>query len=158
MAFGSKKPTPDTDSFLLNDEDSGGEVRQMPTAAAVAALLPSTEMQVAGSMTIHGAPLPTAHADRKKIPLFSGVMKYFPDALVAVAELSRIGNDQHNAGQPLHWSREKSNDHEDCAARHLLEVGTLDTDGVRHATKLAWRALAILQLEIEKARRGPEPA
>ena len=30
-----------------------------------------------------------------------------------------------------------------------MDVGTLDTDGVRHAAKVAWRALALLQIEIE---------
>lgn len=100
--------------------------------------------------------LPTDAKERKGIPLYSGLVKYFPDALVAVARLSQIGNDQHNFGQPLHWSREKSSDHHDTLLRHLFESGTIDTDGVRHSTKLAWRALAILQLEIEKEREDGE--
>lgn len=76
---------------------------------------------------------------------------YFPDAIAEVAKLSKAGNDQHNPGQPLHWSRDKSADHHDCAARHLIESGTVDPlDGQRHSAKLAWRALAILQLELER--------
>lgn len=86
---------------------------------------------------------------RKDHPVFSGVLAYFPDALLAVAELSRIGNDQHNPGQPLHWARGKSNDHADCLVRHQLDAGKLDNDGMRHSAKVAWRALAQLQLEIE---------
>lgn len=93
--------------------------------------------------------LPTDPQERKEIPLWSGLFKYFPDALVAVARLSFIGNKQHNPGQPLHWARDKSTDQEDTLLRHLLESGTIDTDGVRHSTKVAWRALAKLQLEIE---------
>jgi hypothetical protein len=89
------------------------------------------------------------HARRKGQPLFSGVLNYFPQALLAVAELSRIGNDQHNPGEPLHWAKGKSADHEDALARHLLERGTIDEDGVRHSAKVAWRALALLQTEIE---------
>lgn len=77
-------------------------------------------------------------------------MKYFPDALIAVAALSFIGNEQHNPGEPLHWARDKSTDQEDTLLRHLFEAGTLDTDGVRHSAKVAWRALAALQLEIER--------
>lgn len=96
--------------------------------------------------------LPTDPQERKKIPLYSGLMKYFPDALAAVAALSYKGNEQHNPGQPLHWSREKSSDHEDTLMRHLLDSGTLDTDGVRHSVKVVWRALAMAQLEIEKAK------
>jgi hypothetical protein len=96
--------------------------------------------------------LPTDAKERKDTPLFSGVLKYFPDALAYVAKVSKAGNDQHNPGKPLHWSRGKSGDHEDCAARHLLESGTVDSDGLRHSGKLAWRALAILQLELEAER------
>lgn len=101
--------------------------------------------------------LPTEAKARKKIPLATGCLDYFPDALAAVAELSRIGNDKHNPGEPLHWSRGKSNDHPDCLLRHFAERGKIDTSGsepVRHSTQTAWRALAILQLEIEAAREN----
>ena len=64
--------------------------------------------------------LPTEAKERKTIPLWSGLFKYFPDALVEVARLSYIGNLQHNPGQPLHWAREKSTDQEDTILRHLL--------------------------------------
>lgn len=101
---------------------------------------------------VWGKHLPTAPAERKKIPLYSGLLKYFPDALVEVAHVSYIGNQQHNPGEPLHWAREKSQDQEDTIMRHLLESGTIDSDGVRHSAKVAWRALAMLQLEIEKER------
>lgn len=99
-----------------------------------------------------GKHLPTDAAERKGIPIFSGVFQYFPDALVEIAKLSKAGNDQHNPGQPLHWARGKSTDQEDTLLRHLLEAGTLDTDGQRHSAKVAWRALAKLQLEIEADR------
>lgn len=103
---------------------------------------------------VMGQHLPTDAKERKRIPLYSGLMKYFPDALVDVARLSYIGNEQHNPGEPLHWAREKSTDQEDTAMRHLLEGGSVDTDGVRHTTKAVWRLLAKLQLEIEAARKG----
>ena len=93
--------------------------------------------------------LPKEAKSRKDIPLARGVLDYFPDALAAVAELSRIGNEQHNPGEPLHWAKEKSTDHADCIIRHLIDRGKRDTDGVRHSTKIAWRALALLQIEIE---------
>lgn len=97
--------------------------------------------------------LPSGAAERKRIPLYSGLVKYFPDALVAVASLSYIGNQQHNPGAKLHWDRTKSQDQEDTLLRHLFEAGTVDSDGVRHSTKVAWRALALLQLELENAKR-----
>ena len=87
--------------------------------------------------------------NRKGTPVFSGVMKYFPNAIKDIARCSLIGNDQHNPGSELHWDRSKSGDELDALARHLLEAGTLDTDGVRHSTKVAWRALANLEKEIE---------
>lgn len=99
--------------------------------------------------------LPTDAKERKKYPLWSGLFKYFPDALAAVAHLSYVGNEQHNPGQPLHWAREKSADHQDTLLRHLLESGTLDSDGVPHSVKVAWRALAIAQLELEADRLAP---
>lgn len=95
--------------------------------------------------------LPTDAAERKAVPIVTGLLDYFPNACAAVAELSRIGNEQHNPGQPMHWSRGKSNDHADCIGRHLAERGTVDTDKVRHSTKLAWRSLANLQIELEEA-------
>ena len=88
---------------------------------------------------------------RKETPVFSGVLNYFPDAIRAVSQCSFAGNEQHNPGKPLHWDRAKSGDELDALTRHLLEAGTVDTDGIRHSTKVAWRALANLQKEIEKA-------
>lgn len=96
--------------------------------------------------------LPSDAAARKSIPMCTGLLDYFPDALSAVAACSKAGNDQHNPGQPLHWARGKSTDQADCIVRHLMERGKIDTDGVRHSAKVAWRSLALLQLEIEADR------
>jgi hypothetical protein len=95
--------------------------------------------------------LPTDPKQRKAIPLSSGVFDYFSSALIEVAKVSQTGNDQHNPGMPLHWSRAKSQDHPDTMLRHFLERGAVDTDGTRHSAKMVWRALAILQLELEEA-------
>jgi hypothetical protein len=94
---------------------------------------------------------------RKGMPVFSGVMMYFPDALLAVAEHSRKGNDKHNPGEPMRWAKEKSTDQADCIARHLIDIGpTWDaTDpefGSYHATALAWRALALLQTVLDRKK------
>jgi len=90
-------------------------------------------------------------SDRKKYPIFSGVIKYFPDAIMEVARASWAGNQQHHPDKPLHWDRNKSNDHLDAMMRHAVQAGQIDTDGVRHSAKVAWRALANLQMELEKA-------
>lgn len=90
---------------------------------------------------------------RKGYPLATGCLDYFPDALCEVAEVSRIGNDQHNPGEPLQWAKEKSADHDDSLLRHMVDRGTRDKDGSRHRAKVAWRALAALQIEIEEERK-----
>ena len=89
---------------------------------------------------------------RKQTPIYSGVLKYFPDAIREVAQCSFVGNEQHNPNTPLHWDRSKSGDELDALTRHLLEAGTIDSDGIRHSAKVAWRALANLQKEIEQSK------
>jgi len=102
------------------------------------------------------SPLPTQSEIRKTIPLASGCQDYFPAALAAVAELSFWGNEKHNPGEPLHDARGKSQDDADCLLRHFTDRGKLDeivVNGkqikVRHSTAVAWRALRILQKELE---------
>lgn len=92
---------------------------------------------------------------RNELPMFDGLLAYFPNALAAVSQVSKIGNDQHNPGQPMHWARGKSTDHENKIMRHLVDVGKKDKRGVRHAARLAWRALALLQEEIEREEGAP---
>ena len=90
---------------------------------------------------------------RKSTPIYSGVLAYFPLAISAVAQASQVGNDQHNPNSELHWDRSKSGDEINSLSRHLLDRASgekFDSDGVRHLSKVAWRALAALQKEIEK--------
>ena len=96
--------------------------------------------------------LTNVSVERKAIPICTGVIDYFPAALAEVAKVSRVGNDKHNPGQPLHHARGKSTGHADCIARHLIDRGAIDPDtGMRHSAELAWRALALLQQELEDA-------
>lgn len=95
--------------------------------------------------------LPQDSKARKETPICTGVLDYFPKALAAVARLSKAGNDKHNPGQPLHWAREKSTDHADCIIRHMMERGTVDEFGILHEVSVAWRALAQLEVALEKA-------
>ena len=91
---------------------------------------------------------------RKDRPLAAGLLDYFPDACLEVAHCSFVGNEQHHPGSPLHWDKSKSTDEADALMRHLLERGTTDTDGVRRTAKVAWRALALLQREIDGEKDG----
>jgi hypothetical protein len=93
-------------------------------------------------------------AERKAVPLLTGVVDYFLPALVEVAKVSKAGNDQHNPGEPLHWAKGKSTDHGNTALRHLAQHGKIDSDGRRHTAKAAWRILAMLTMEIEAEQVG----
>jgi hypothetical protein len=93
--------------------------------------------------------LPTNAKARKAIPIMRGCLDYFPAALAEIAKISQAGNDQHNPSEELHHARGKSMDHVDCIVRHLMDRGTLDADGQRHTAKAVWRALALLQEELE---------
>jgi hypothetical protein len=88
---------------------------------------------------------------RKETPVFSGVLKYFPDALKEVAKCSLAGQKQHNQGDKLYWDKNKSFDNEDALVRHLIDhsKNPVDEDGVLHLAKVAWRALASLQIYLE---------
>lgn len=118
--------------------------------------------------------LPTDSAERKEIPLFAGCFAYFPAALAGVARHSKLGNDRHNPGEPLHHARGKSMDHEDCILRHLMDLADLrarydkefrdigypERDEMRmrildEANALAWRALALSQELHEKHGGAP---
>lgn len=103
--------------------------------------------------------LPKDAKARKQVPIFSGVLKYFPDALAEVAKVSQTGNDQHNPGQPLHWAREKSTDQLDACVRHLVDLACIDdgpqtkeseAEALTVLAQVAWRALAELQLRCER--------
>ena len=89
--------------------------------------------------------------ERKDTPIFSGVLKYFPDALKEVAKCSLVGNNQHHAEKPLHWDRSKSGNEYDSLTRHLIDSSNedYDIDGTLHKAKIAWRALAGLQKHLE---------
>jgi len=90
---------------------------------------------------------PTKAELRKATPVFSGVLKYFPNALKEVSKCSKAGNDQHHPNKPLHWDMEKSKDEYDALTRHLIDhtINPIDDDGMLHLTKVAWRALAGLE-------------
>lgn len=89
--------------------------------------------------------------NRKEYPLYTGLFKYFPDALMEVAHVSFVANEQHNKGKPVHWDKSKSTDEPDAQLRHLVDKAKgidKDDDGLLHLAKVAWRALAHLQREL----------
>jgi len=132
---------------LFTSELRGSQVENLPVASSA-----EPSQQTASSSVF-----PSHDKGRKSIPIFDGAVMYFPKALAAVAEVSRIGNDQHNPGKPLHWNRTTSMDQFNTALRHLVDHGSgyrHDSDGARHLAKAAWRILAALELDIEAEARG----
>lgn len=122
-----------------------------PAAPPAAPPIPDRPMQYVGRL-IEGS---SEH--RKSYPIAEGLIDYFPDALAEVSNVSWVGNQKHNPGEPMHHARGKSTDHANCIARHLMERGGYDTvvvagveHRIRHSAALAWRALALLQEELEK--------
>lgn len=115
-------------------------------------------MQIIGLETAPAEPVGLAQdaAGRKAQPVARGFLDYFPDAIAEVAHVSFVANEQHNPGEPMHWAKEKSTDEADCLVRHLIQRGTIDSDGLRHTAKAAWRAMALLQREIEEERARAE--
>lgn len=133
-----------------------------PAAAKIAA--PQIVVAVAQPQDARRYTERLTSAERKRHPLAEGLLDYFPDALAVVSNVSWIGNEKHNPGEPLHHSRGKSMDHADCCARHLSERGGFDevtingaTHRIRHTAALAWRALALLQEELESELGLPLP-
>lgn len=137
----------------IEQTNSSGKIRFLGDAGDPRPL-PDPKLGI-GEAPTRTTTLPEDGAERKKFPVASGVLDYFPDALVSVANVSYIGNEQHNSGQPLHWARSKSVDQDDTILRHFLQRGARDKDGIRHSAKMAWRVLALLQLEIEADGAGP---
>ncbi len=90
---------------------------------------------------------------RKMTPMYSGLLAYFPDALAQVSQNSMVGHYQHNdPTEPMYWDRNKSADELDAIIRHLADHSKdpYDADGRLHLSKVAWRALAMLQKFIEE--------
>lgn len=155
----------------MSKTDGAFEVRATPNPATPAAkalgcICPKQDgrgHRVRMACPVHGmqAPLRDRNsAERKAEPVHSGVMLYFPDALAAVARISKAGNDKHNPGEPLHWARGKSTDHMDCLARHALTPAAIDPDsGEYEQAQVVWRGLAKLQLMEEErlAKAGIRP-
>lgn len=123
-----------------------------------AASVEQAPAQDSAKLGIGGAPtrcttLPADAKERKTFPIVSGFLDYFPDAVAAVAHVSWKANEQHNPGKPVHWDRSKSGDEWDAMGRHVLRRGLIDSDGLRESAKIAWRAMAALQKEIEEQQK-----
>ncbi len=92
-------------------------------------------------------PLPTDQDKRKTYPLDRGLFRYFPDALAEVSNRSYVGSKQYEQAE-MFWDRTNSPDQGDSLLRHFMDA--LEHDRVDDYAAVAWRALAILQLRLER--------
>ena len=74
--------------------------------------------------------LPTDRDARNALPIWDGLMMYFPDVWAEIAKVSVLGNKQHNLGTKLFWNREVSTDHLNKVMRHCLDH--VDRKRARH--------------------------
>ncbi|MCB2106337.1 MAG: hypothetical protein KDE14_01495 [Rhodobacteraceae bacterium] len=151
----------DHDDLRNHANDVVAEGRQALDALRVAAESSSLQkMQTSSRQRV----IDGDSAMRKTFPMATGLLDYFPDACAEVARISYLGNEKHNPGEPMHHARGKSADHPDCIMRHLTERGGFDviviegvSHKVRHSAALAWRAMALLQEELERDLGLPLP-
>ena len=101
--------------------------------------------------------LPTDATERKKLPIGTGVLDYFPLTMAEIAKASLAGNRQHMPGDVLHWDRSKSSDDFDAMIRHALQRNDPDAGEVSHVGAMAWRACAVAE-KILESRNNPVKA
>lgn len=109
----------------------------------------SSAPELGNGKVISGA-VRAAQQKAGKIPVWQGVLQYFPRALTAIGEVSRFGAKKHNDGvMPTEWRRYSAVTYSDSLIRHLLaenEGQVLDPEsGLLHAAHAAWNALARLE-------------
>lgn len=87
---------------------------------------------------------------REDYPLFDVLVGYFPAAMCELARWTKVGNEQHNPGEELHWAREKSTDHRNKILRHLMDYDQKESNGFYEAIPMLWRCAALVQELLEK--------
>ncbi len=167
--YRAKLTTPNRYQQQIEAEQFAG-IEHMPTEAERTAVhkpfpasAASVWMRLIDSWQTFGRTLPTDSAFRKEFPIESGVNRYFPAAIVCCAAWSKFNNNKHNPGEPLHHSRAKSGDHEECIGRHNFDIADAERRNdpvteLEEATAVFWRAGARLQILCERLGAPLAPA
>ena len=116
---------------------------------------------------------PKSDKQRKNLPVFAMLTRYFPKAIREITKVCVINNVRYNperAPTDINWARDKSRDQLGSLQRHILERVVDDhvfeeiPADVQAATgfdrayvlaEAAWRALAALEVEIETQEAKP---
>lgn len=94
--------------------------------------------------------------DDGKSPIFQGLFQYFPNALKAVANVSKYGKEKYDlAYDDVNWVRVEGGleRYADALSRHILDHFNSSRDpesGLLHLAHAAWNALAVLELKLRK--------
>ena len=94
--------------------------------------------------------------ERKTYPVLTGLLNYFPHACAAVAHHSFVGNEQHNAGEAMHWAKEKSIGDGNQVVRHTMEGTATNSprntpewdEEVEALQAMFWRAGELLERKL----------
>ena len=78
---------------------------------------------------------------RKRVPIYTGFIKYFPDAIIEVTKQSTRGMLQHDTPT---WNKDISKDELDALMRHMIEEDW---------AAVAWRAMANLQRKCDEENK-----
>jgi hypothetical protein len=107
---------------------------------------------------------------RKHLPVFTYITKYCPKALVEMTKVSVVNNVRYNpdrAPADINWNRDRSKDQLGSSLRHMMEsavdgkvfeIVPPDIAAKTGITRIyvlaenAWRAVAALELEIERVQ------
>lgn len=87
--------------------------------------------------------------DTGKPPVVKGFMAYFPNALAAVADVSKFGASKYDWGNWRHVDNGVER-YTEALGRHLLQDGVDSESGLLHAAHTAWNAMARLELMLQE--------
>jgi Domain of unknown function (DUF5664) len=107
-------------------------------------------LQILGEIDPNGKSLkePGAKADAGKSAVYQGLFDYFPQACMAVADVSTAGASKYSWKG---WEKvpDGENRYRNAVGRHILKrsiEGEYDPEGFMHDAQIAWNALAVLEL------------
>lgn len=87
--------------------------------------------------------------DSKKIPVVRGFLEYFPNAIAAVAEVSKFGATKYDWGNWRHVDNGVER-YTEALGRHFIAENEIDPEsGLAHAAHTAWNAMARLELMLK---------
>jgi hypothetical protein len=97
--------------------------------------------------------------DAGKAPIARGFLSYFPRAIEAVATVSQAGYEKYKKWAGWREVEDAETRYRDALARHLLSDDVYDNGeggtGCMHLAQVAWNALALLDLYLEKHPQAP---